>query len=553
MKGGVGLKRLGYCLILCFVLVLSLPALVSAHAYLEKSVPLQDSEENNSPSEIRIKFTEHIDINLSQMTIEDEKGNLIIGKLSSEDTIWLIYQIPPLEDGVYKVKWQILSVDSHVTEGSFRFGVGVKLIKTKPSDTLSLDDTAVKSEPLPSVLKHTPEPTKPKVAPTPSALPEIEVTVTQDTIPNKFTDPTTTSKPLQSAASSPPIVQHDPEASIKLNSNQMVKKNSSVPAETIVQEEQPLQINDDSNVWDSIAFKLLRILEVFVAIVMAGFIFFRYFVLGTDASDAIQLFSLQNERMITLIAITVFASTGIMHIWLLASQLSQMGLYTEWDRIKTILASPLGKIAWVNPSAAAILFALTFIPKHDLRWAAWLKAVCALCIIVTFPLTGHANASSTYTSLSIISHTLHMLAGAVWFVGLVGLLIATFQVNKRSIILLELHAMIHRFSMVAFPLIVLTVASGILLTVIRIGRWSDLVQSDYGRLILIKSAITLLIFIIAAFHRLVFIPKLQQATRTELSAEPKTIRTFVFFLRWEIGMAVVIFIVAGMLSTSSPP
>jgi putative copper export protein len=107
--------------------------------------------------------------------------------------------------------------------------------------------------------------------------------------------------------------------------------------------------------------------------------------------------------------------------------------------------------------------------------------------------------------------------------------------------------------MVALPLIVLTVASGILLTVIRISSWSDLVQSDYGRLILIKSAITLLIFIIAAFHRLVFIPKLQQATQPEMSVVPKIIRTFVLFLRWELGMAVVIFIVAGMLSTSSPP
>jgi putative copper export protein len=146
-----------------------------------------------------------------------------------------------------------------------------------------------------------------------------------------------------------------------------------------------------------------------------------------------------------------------------------------------------------------------------------------------------------------------MLAGAVWFVGLVGLFIATFQVKKRSITLSELHVMIHRFSIVALPLIVLTVASGILLTVIRLNYWSDLVQSDYGKLILIKSAITLLILIIAVFHRLVFIPKLQQATRAEMSDQPRTIRTFVLFLRWELGMAVVIFIVAGMLSTSSPP
>jgi putative copper export protein/methionine-rich copper-binding protein CopC len=553
MKGSNGLKRWGYCLLLYFVLVLSLPAFASAHEYLEKSVPLQDSEENSSPSEIRIKFTEQIE-DLSQMTVENEKGNLIIGKLSLDDSIWLIYQIPPLENGVYKVKWQVLSVDSHVTEGSFRFAVGVKLIKNKPSDTVSLDDTAVKSELVPS--NHSPEPTNPKPTPTPNNLPKIKVKEKQDAVPNNSTDPTTTSKPIQTVTSSSPIVQQEPDATMNLNSNHEVEKKSSAPSETIIHEaNQVHQLqghhSDDSH---SITFILLRILEIFIAISITGFIFFRYFVLGTGRSDAFHIFSLRNERIIALIVITVFAFTGILHIWFLASQLSQMGLYSEWDRMKEILSSSLlGEIAWVRPLAAAFLVALTFISYKDLRWVAWLKATCVLCITITFPLTGHANASFTYTSLSIISHTLHMLSGAVWFAGLVGLLIATFQVKKRSITLSELHAMIRHFSMVALPLIMLTVASGILLTVIRINSWSNLVQSDYGRLILIKSAITLLIFIIAAFHRLVFIPKLQQATRTEMSVEPKALRTFVLFLRWELGMSVMIFIIAGMLSTSSPP
>jgi putative copper export protein/methionine-rich copper-binding protein CopC len=553
--------------------VLSLPALVSAHAYLDKSIPLQDSEENNSLSEIRIKFTEHIDINLSQITIEDEKGILIKGELSSEDTIWLIYQIPPLENGVYKVKWQILSVDSHVTEGSYRFAVGEKLIKTKPSETISLDDPVVKSEPLPSSLKHSPEPTNPKQTPKPSTfpeptnskqtpkpstLPEIKVTMKHDKASIKLLAPTTHPKPLQpvAVASSPPIIKHVPEVSINkyTNNNDKVKKNSSSPTGTIAPENNKLQLNDHSNTYYLIAFKLLRILEVFVAIVIAAFIFFRYFVLIPGHMDARLLFSLRNERIISLFAIIIFAITGILHIWLLAAQLSQLGLYTEWERMITILSSSLlGKIAWVNPLTAAILFALTFIPHKDLRWVASLKAICALWIIVTFPLTGHANASANYTSLSIISHTLHMLAGAVWFVGLVGILTATFQVKKRSITLSVLHVMIRRFSMVALPLIVLTVASGILLTVIRVGSWTDLVQSDYGRLILIKSAITLLILLIAAFHRLVLIPKLQQTPRTEQSVDPKTIRTFVLFVRWELGMAVVIIIAAGMLSTTSSP
>ena len=36
----------------------------------------------------------------------------------------LIYTLPPLEPGPYRVEWKALSVDGHITNGVFKFNVG---------------------------------------------------------------------------------------------------------------------------------------------------------------------------------------------------------------------------------------------------------------------------------------------------------------------------------------------------------------------------------------------------------------------------------------------
>src|SRR5690606_10364763 len=109
---------------------------------LERASPLQESNLEQSPTEIRLQFTEGIDPKVSRIVLEDAGGNAISGQLTSEDERTLVYAIPALENGIYKVTWQVLSVDTHVTEGSYRFSVAVPLEAEKPSDTISLDGGA---------------------------------------------------------------------------------------------------------------------------------------------------------------------------------------------------------------------------------------------------------------------------------------------------------------------------------------------------------------------------------------------------------------------------
>jgi methionine-rich copper-binding protein CopC len=96
-----------------------------AHAYPAVSIPNNGATVKEPPREVRIQFTEGVEIVFSQITVKGANGEVVSqGKLRqlAEDT--LAIDLKPLNPGNYTVEWQVLSVDTHVTEGSLRFAIG---------------------------------------------------------------------------------------------------------------------------------------------------------------------------------------------------------------------------------------------------------------------------------------------------------------------------------------------------------------------------------------------------------------------------------------------
>ncbi|HEY7218473.1 MAG TPA: copper resistance protein CopC [Candidatus Binatia bacterium] len=95
-----------------------------AHAYPAVSVPNDGATVKDSPREVRIQFTEGIELAFSQIAVKGPNKDVVSqGKLRqlSNDTIAI--DLKPLPPGSYTVEWQALSVDTHVTEGVLRFTV----------------------------------------------------------------------------------------------------------------------------------------------------------------------------------------------------------------------------------------------------------------------------------------------------------------------------------------------------------------------------------------------------------------------------------------------
>ena len=107
-----------------FAAGLVVPALIWAHAYPAVSVPNNGATVKEPPREVRIQFTEGVEIAFSQLTVKSSKGEVVSqGKLRQLTSDTLAIEVKPLPAGTYSIEWQVLSVDTHVTDGTLRFTV----------------------------------------------------------------------------------------------------------------------------------------------------------------------------------------------------------------------------------------------------------------------------------------------------------------------------------------------------------------------------------------------------------------------------------------------
>jgi methionine-rich copper-binding protein CopC len=95
-----------------------------AHAMLERASPLVGSEVTASPHEITLTFTEGVEPLFSTIEVRDAHGTAVAtGKVRTEqgNNRRLAVELPALGSGTYTVTWHATSVDTHKTEGSYKF------------------------------------------------------------------------------------------------------------------------------------------------------------------------------------------------------------------------------------------------------------------------------------------------------------------------------------------------------------------------------------------------------------------------------------------------
>jgi len=105
---------------------LALPAAALAHAFLDRAVPAVGSTVHGPPAEVRLKFSQPLEPAFSTVRVLDSSGKQVDRmdkQLDRNDASLLKVSLPRLAPGVYRVVWRVLSVDTHVTEGDYKFEV----------------------------------------------------------------------------------------------------------------------------------------------------------------------------------------------------------------------------------------------------------------------------------------------------------------------------------------------------------------------------------------------------------------------------------------------
>jgi methionine-rich copper-binding protein CopC len=95
-----------------------------AHAFLDHAEPRVGSTVPTAPRELSLSFTQKLEPAFSSAEVSDANGARVdLGKPSVSASVMRV-RLKQLSAGTYRVRWHVLSVDTHTTEGSFSFQVG---------------------------------------------------------------------------------------------------------------------------------------------------------------------------------------------------------------------------------------------------------------------------------------------------------------------------------------------------------------------------------------------------------------------------------------------
>ena len=110
-------------ILLTLVPLLLSGAAAQAHAFLDRANPRVGSTVRSAPRQVTLWFSQKLEPSFSSAQITDGSGARVDqgARISGMQIHVPVKSLPP---GTYRVRWRVLSVDTHTTEGSFSFRVG---------------------------------------------------------------------------------------------------------------------------------------------------------------------------------------------------------------------------------------------------------------------------------------------------------------------------------------------------------------------------------------------------------------------------------------------
>ncbi len=99
-------------------------AAAEAHAHLDRADPRVGSTVGTAPREVSLSFTQKIEPAFSTVEVTDAAGQRVDEGRPSIDGKVMRVPLRDIPPGTYRVKWHVLSLDTHTSEGAFSFQVG---------------------------------------------------------------------------------------------------------------------------------------------------------------------------------------------------------------------------------------------------------------------------------------------------------------------------------------------------------------------------------------------------------------------------------------------
>jgi methionine-rich copper-binding protein CopC len=109
-------------------LTLAVPRAASPHAIVLESSPTHDTVLPRAPQQVTLRFNSRIEKRFTRVTLtlaDQAPVRVALPTADAEATPdRLTIPLQPLGPGVYVLRYRVLAVDGHITEGALRFTVG---------------------------------------------------------------------------------------------------------------------------------------------------------------------------------------------------------------------------------------------------------------------------------------------------------------------------------------------------------------------------------------------------------------------------------------------
>jgi copper transport protein len=120
---------LAVCLfVVGLILTGTTPPLASAHAFLQRALPVNGTVVASNIGAVRLTFNERVEVRPERVTVTGSDGqryDLRDAHAAPGDPLTVVVSLPQLPNGVYTVRYALISSDTHPITGTLRFGVGV--------------------------------------------------------------------------------------------------------------------------------------------------------------------------------------------------------------------------------------------------------------------------------------------------------------------------------------------------------------------------------------------------------------------------------------------
>ncbi len=188
-------------------------------------------------------------------------------------------------------------------------------------------------------------------------------------------------------------------------------------------------------------------------------------------------------------------------------------------------------------AAPLLLIALGYLVyRNNYRTRMMAAGAGALAGMLAHAAAGHA-AVPPDVAIKVGVQWLHFAAVGVWIGGLAALLLGLSEAPEE-----DRQRAAKRFSFVAGFAIFVVTATGVLRAVNEVNGWKPLFETTYGRLVIAKSVLIVVLGGLGALNRFRNIPNAVSAPTGLQKAG-----------RLEVAIAIITLAIAGMLSTSVPP